>query len=248
MIVALYIPYLLWGYCYWAIKYFVYSGNETVTLQQGKELFWNRSGWKPGWYLLTLLLIKIINLSFDGMIKNNKAKIAIWISLFLIGGWVQDIYLISRVFKYGIYYQAGKAYRNNSLKENKIINANNCLNLLCIAAVLRFAGDLGYIMDFCIAVSISFLVILLFSQTENRSVPLEMIGGSSMVLYVLHAYMAIPVRIILQKYNCEDFAVFVIAESFVSVLGSFAIIKCMRYFKWIRYFFYPAELLRKLLK
>lgn len=101
------------------------------------------------------------------------------------------------------------------------------------------------ILDLCMAFSISGLLILVFSVSERHSKVLETMGRGSMAPYVLHAYMTIPVRIILQKCGCRDFAVYVILETVVAVLCSLIVIKIMERVKWIKAFFYPTVLLKR---
>lgn len=235
LFIVLYIPYLLWGYLFWAVKYFVYVGNAEVNLQQGLELFWNYSAWIPGWYLLTLLAIKILDLCIDALIKNPVVKIAIWCVLFIMGGFFANVYLLSRILRFGIFYQIGKAIKNEEFQRSRIFTCQNCIILLCVASICRFSNHLNYIMDFSIAVSVS----------ERHSKVLETLGGGSMAPYVLHAYMTIPVRIILQKCGCRDFAMYVILETTAAVLCSLIVIKIMERVRWIKAFFYPTVLLKR---
>lgn len=243
--VALYIPYLLWGYLFWGIKYFVYAGNESVSLRQGLQLCWNNSAWIPGWYLLVLLSIKILDLIIDNLIGNSKVRMPVWIVLFLLGGRYRNIYLLSKILQYGIYYQIGKQIKNMGVRENKMVNSRNCFAILSISAIMRFAGNWSYIMDFGIALSMSLIIVFLCSRSEHRSVIMEIMGEASMVPYVLHAYMTVPIRIVLQKCNCQDFAVYVLAETGAAILFSLIIIKCMKHFRWMRGLFYPAAVWRK---
>lgn len=245
LLLALYVPYLLWGYAFWAVKYFVYAGNTETSLQQAIELFWNYSAWVPGWYLLTLLIIKIVDLCVDDFMINQKGRIAIWCMLFILGGCFADVYLVSEILKFGIFYQIGKIMRNTEFLRSQIYTCQNYIMLLGVASICRFSNHLNYIMDFCIAISISGLIILLFLLSNRPSKMLETIGRGSMAPYVLHAYMTIPIRVVLQKCDCQDFAVYVIAETVVAVLLSLIVIKIMERFKWIKAFFYPTVLLKR---
>lgn len=216
----------------------------SVSPKQGFELFWNYSGWAYGWYLLVLLLIKILDISIWTLIGNEKIRIIVWCVLFLVGDYFNNIYLISIVLKYGIYYQIGKTLKSIGFKENRIYNSANCLMLLGIASVARFSDHLNYLMDFCIAVSISGFIILMFSGSDFHSKVMESMGKGSMVPYVLHAHMTIPIRVVLQKIGCRDFAVYVILETAVAVLCSLIVIKIMERVRWIKAFFYLTVLLK----
>lgn len=81
-------------------------------------------------------------------------------------------------------------------------------------------------MGFCIAISISGLIILLFSLSNCHLEMLETIGRGSMAPYVLHIYDNTDTRGI-AKCACQDFAVYVIAETVVAVLLSLIVIKIM---------------------
>lgn len=39
MVISLYIPYLLWSYLFWAVRYFIYSGNTEVGFHEGIMIF-----------------------------------------------------------------------------------------------------------------------------------------------------------------------------------------------------------------
>jgi fucose 4-O-acetylase-like acetyltransferase len=62
ILVALYIPYLIFGYLFWGIKYFIYMGNEKVTITDALRLPYDWSAWVPGWYLLALMGIKLVDI------------------------------------------------------------------------------------------------------------------------------------------------------------------------------------------
>lgn len=89
-------------------------------------------------------------------------------------------------------------------------------------------------LDFCIAISISGFIIQTFLASKSHSKIMKTMGRGSMVPYVLHAHLTIPILVILQK--CPDFAVYVIAETIVAVLLSLIVINLMERFKWIKAF------------
>lgn len=113
--------------------------------------------------------------------------------------------------------------------------------VLCIASVCRYADHMDYIMNFGIAVSVSCLVILAFSSSGYQMKLLQTLGRRSMAPYVLHAYMSVPMRVILQKCGCRDFAVYALVETGSAVLLSLMVIKFMERFNWIEALFYPTR-------
>ena len=66
-VISLYVPYLLFGYLFWAVKFFIYAGNEPVTVTDALRIPYDYHAWVPGWYLLALLGIKVVSLLFDSL-------------------------------------------------------------------------------------------------------------------------------------------------------------------------------------
>lgn len=234
-VINLYGTYLIFGYLFWAVKFFLYQGNKAVTLADALRLPFDSSGWGAGWYLLALLMIKIIDFWIIKGIRNHNVRIAIWIFLFLFGRYF-PIAFVANACSNGLYFQFGRRWKKGSFE-----NPESLMGILMIAGVLRYEGVLEYFMDFFIAVVLCEIVIMFMIQAKDKKMKLfEEIGKYSMIPYVLHAYFTIPVRVVLNKLNCDSFSVFVFMEFLFAVVLSYFVIHFVKKFPCIKRIFYPV--------
>lgn len=238
-IIALYIPYLIWGYAFWTVKYFIYAGNRNVTLEDGINLFWNYYDW-PVWYLLILLFIKIIDILIQIMGIKLEYQGLIWLSAFIIGAFF-NVYLLSNICCYGIFFYIGRYLqdRKKTLGRLFIIYL-----FVLVAGIILYINHYDYFGKLFTGSSISVLFVILFSKFNLTSPVMALIGENSMVPYVLHAYFTIPIRIFLNKINCGNVFIYIIAESSAAVILSLIIIILMKRIKFLgmlEVLFYPTR-------
>lgn len=232
--VNLYVTYLFFGYLFWAVKYFLYQGNEPVTAQDALRLPFDYSAWIPGWYLLALLVIKWLDFFMIKGMKSSKIRVAVWIFLFLAGNYMPASFL-ARAFKNGLYFQLGRRWKKGRFENPEII-----AGILAVAGVLKYGRGFGYVADFFIAVSLCEMAIMLMIQTENKPAGfLEQMGAYSMAPYVLHAYFTIPVKMVLNRLGCQSFPVFVLSEFTAAALFSYLTVFFMKKYPCLRRLFYP---------
>ncbi len=239
-LLSLYVPYLIWGYLFWAVKYFIYAGNESVTLTDGLNLFWNCSAWVPGWYLLALLFIRIMDMLMQLANLELKYQGIFWLLLYILGGFA-DIYLISNICGFGVFFFVGRCLRN----KHKFTGWEAALCfVMFIAGTALYINDHSYYGKFCIGISVSIALVSLFSRYDLSNRTLSLLGKNSMIPYVLHAYFTIPFRIILNRAGCSQLYIYVIVESVAAVILSVAVmvmIDKVRFFNKFILLFYPAR-------
>lgn len=244
-ILALYLPYLIFGFLFWAVKYFIFMGNGEVTLNDGINLFWNYAAWVPGWYLLALLFIKIIDMLFQVLNVDIKMELAFFIILVIISPYV-SIYLVNDICNFGIYFIIGRIIRieNEKIMENKqMLLAISILGIV-VATLLYYINNEHYGKLF-MGCSVSLFCFITFQQISIKSGVVRTLGRDSMVPYVLHAYFTIPVRVILGHFGLLNVVSYTILGTVSGILCSYIIIWLMNNidaFNKLRYVFYPSKI------
>lgn len=235
--VSLYIPYIIFSYVFWCIKFFVFSGNTEATIL---DLFlmpfigkWHL------WYLLSLLLIKAI----FGLFESKKNKITYSIVLFLL------IYASNMIFNFtilewlsfGIFYTIGFMIHEYKLE------ANNKILLICfISIVLCFLTNILFLKDLNInrvflGLPLTFILNYYFSKL-NSIIKYAYIGKNSLVVYLVHTLFTSSIRVALDYFGINSIFIHVLAGVMLSIILSLAIIlvyKKVKIFNWIEYLFYP---------
>ena len=240
-IIALYVPYLIWGYIFWLVKYFIYSGNEQTTLVEGLRIPIDRSAWIPGWFLLALLVIRIIDLIIDKTcLASPVFQIAMW-SIICVIGYMTHLDAISLGFRYGIYYESGKFFNARYKKEYTPV----LLMLFFVGFILFDSSLINHLSEIIMAIGICFPILFIFESSDSQLSILNKFGKNSMIIYVMQAYFTIPARIILQRLHVSNLAVFVIAEMAFCIVVSYVFITIVDKCKWLRALYYPLSIKKK---
>lgn len=233
-VVNLYGSYLFFGYVYWSVKFFLYQGNRVVSVSDAIRLPFDSSGWEAGWYLMALLIIKILDFLIVKGISRKEIRAVIWILLFLFGRHI-PVAFIADACSYGIYFQLGRRWKNEKFENPQIL-----IGVLALAGILKYEGIYVFLMNFVIAAALCEIVIIVMVQAkEKRMLFFEEMGMYSMIPYALHAYFTIPVRVVLEKINCGSFSIFVLAGFLSAILFSYLIILLVKRFPKIKHVFYP---------
>lgn len=231
---SLYVPYLLWGYLFWGVHYFFSIGNKSATLKDGLCLPVIAYG--PVWFLLCLFLIKIASFILESKIKNEKVITLIWIVFFILSFFVK-LQTLDAFLKYGIYFRTGER-----LKENKKINLNYSIVALIVALVFYNTYVAAEFAEFVISIGVVNILIYAFTYQNSNSLGLlSILGKNSMIPYLLHPYVTIPVRMCLQKLGNERLIVYVLTELGIAVIVSWLAIKYAEKNLFFRRLFYPLR-------
>ena len=243
--ISLYIPYLFWSIIFWNVNFFIYSGSHTVRIKDLYLLLFDfRNVWVPGWYLLVLFLIKVIDI-FISFLKTQY-QLFFWLILFIVGFFIQEkVLLIDRVCLYGIIFYTGKRIK-------ELMNYKWHFSFLFI--VLLVCGfycelkNFNYFSKAFIGVSVSYFLFLLY-QSKPRNVITdylaETIGKYSMITYVLHGYFTVPIKIILKNLNILYIYGYAFAGVCVSIIFTILICSLLKKYSWIELFFYPEKILHR---
>lgn len=240
-IISLYIPYLIWGYFFWSVKFFIYSGNESTTLMAGLRLPIDNLAWSPGWFLIALLLVKILDLIFDKVFKDKIFfSIIIWIILAIVAS--QNKWgMIGEGLRFGMYFEFGKVYIRYIKKEWMPA----FLVMFFVGFILKDSLIVTTISGMMMAIGLCMSILMIFQESGSESKLLDVLGADSMIVYTMHAYFTIPARIILQRLNLNNLAIITFAEMTLCICVSFVYIKLVKKSKWLCALYYPLKSRKK---
>ncbi len=249
IVIGIYVPYLFWGFCFWAGQYFIYMGDENITLSDLFRLPYDNSGWIPGWFLLALFGIRIIELIMDNLFRNSRAgyiRLIIWlIFLLVVNLFDMNIPILSFAFESGVYYEIGRIIGDRGY-EVKIRTGSGFLALLGTGAVhCCIPSEYQFLTGTVIGVLISLILIKYFRAKEDRdrSGYMETLGKYSMIPYTLHAYFTIPIKLLLLHMGICNLGVYVILGMASCIVFCLLVIKLIERYSVLSLFFYPAKIL-----
>ena len=241
-IISLYIPYLIFGYLFWAVKFFIYAGNGTVTLADGLNLWWNYGAWIPGWYLLTLLTVRIVDILIQEIKRQFEIIGVIWLVIYFLGS-VINVYLISKICEFGIYYFIGRSLKK--IKKEEISYKQLAISFVgLLIGSFVYINISKYIGKLAIGSSVSVILFVVFSKYNIANSLIALLGKNSMIPYTLHAYLTIPLRVILDKIGFQSLVIYTVTETIAAILLSLitiVLIQKVKIFNWVIYLFYPAR-------
>lgn len=245
---ALYIPYLIFAYTFWAVKFLVFEGNNKVALS---GLITNvYSGYMSFWFLMALLLIKMIHGLFEYLEVKAYVNVFFWIVIFVINivllAYGEDIGVLYWLY-WGIYYCIGFYMNKYRLLERKSVLIVWSIMFGVIGLILP--GEIETIYrKFFIGVAVSVMILLLAYEVKLKNRFIIYAGRNSMVFYLFHLFTTPSIRALLSHYQISNYVVYVAVEFIGSVVMCIILIELfskVSFLHWIQYLFYPCRIQRK---
>ncbi len=242
LIYSLYFPYLLWGTFFWSVKFFLFQGNEPVTVSDLLCLPWSLNAWYPGWFLLALMGIRLIDRGFEELQISILFQSIFWILILVLSYTHKPLRIILNIMEFGCFYLWGKLLK----RSNYLITSR----VRYIAMLIIFVG-IGIFMTGeyqlskpVLSMGVSWLVFYTAPCIKYDSKIIRSLGMYSMIPYVLHAYFIIPFKIILMRLQCDRMLIYVIVETCSAVFFSMVVIKIAEKWPIVMSMFYPRRLKR----
>ncbi|MBR0257354.1 MAG: acyltransferase family protein [Synergistaceae bacterium] len=257
---GLYIPCMILSLIYFAIKYFLFSGNtmmnDTPTLEElcatpymGLSLYW---------FLAALFFIKLLHLMFECRVKSMRVISFFWVILFIMISLFRFCLpeFIAR-FSYGIYFHAGYVIQRKNLMP--------CGKHSCsfYGAVMILTGALCFLVPYvrggadtftrtAAAMCISLGLFTVFYALGIKTSFLSLCGVYSIMIYALHSYAFVALKFAYKLLGMSSF-IHPVASYVMGLLAGVMmpllvvwVYKNVRCLRWIEYIFYPGKLfLRK---
>ncbi len=246
-IIQLYIPYLIFVYLFWFIKMFIFSGNHEATFSDLYTLFY--SGKWVFWYLLSLLIIKVVHGIFE---KNKNLKYINTIFWILI--YILNIILLSKSktlvllnwMSYGLFYNVGYniAQENIHLHKSKYLIFNAIILIIGIFTFNSVPTEINMVL---IGIPLAIILIIIMQKQEKMNF-IKLCGTYSMVIYLLHTIFTAIVRTVFINIGISNFTLLLLIGTILSILLSLIIVwsyKNIKLFNFVEYFFYPNRLVER---
>lgn len=252
-IVSLYIPYLILNYLYWferiaAKELFGMQLDNNVALFSIKECIrLTYSGEGLTWFLLSLLLVKII----FSIIHRFSSYITCGV-FFSIMFWAAFFFPEYRFFEFlawGFFFFVGFILRQQT------INGDNRIIIYILNAALLISGIIRYmeigldnIVKLMIGISVFIYCIINSKYIPNFRV-LECCGRYSLVIYMIHGLSQYVCCFLGSNIMGIKNGVFMLFFMIVlQVFFALLIVECfskVEWLGWMQFFFYPYNYIRK---
>jgi fucose 4-O-acetylase-like acetyltransferase len=201
-------PYILWSLIQGITeaKLSTYT-NGTVTYAEVFALLWEPRA--QFWFLYALALIFLFSAIIYRYVKINKTSTFLLMSfLLLIGkGYFPFTLYTNYIFTYLIYFALGMFFQERNIKTKlRKTSIVVCITLLFFtsqyltlwqAELFRNMVVIASLLNSMI--SIGFVIVISLLLSKFNLVTLQLIGHSSMAIYLLHILTGSSVRVALQK-------------------------------------------------
>lgn len=238
VLLSLYVPYFIFIYLFWFLKFVILKDNDVLgadflsLFYSGKWIFW---------FLLSLLLIKIIYIINDYFTDSHLFLYFLFLIIFGINMNV-DVTLC-KWLSYGLFFSIG-----NFIKEHdKIYNTKPLIAfyLLCIFVGLLLFKCNTYINMLFLGTPICILLLcLLKSNRKLNNAIITKLGTDSMVIYLLHTIITSLCRIVLFKVGITSICIHIICGTLISILICeiyVYIYTNIKLFNFLEYIIYPLK-------
>lgn len=243
IIIKLYIPYLVWIYGYWTLKYFIYSGNEVVIVKDLLVL-WYQPRWNL-WFLPALCYIEILARTIDFYFCNTKFVLAFFILYAIIYSVFRPNGAIFLYTFYAVFFYYGFFLKMNYQRYSytKIILAI-LIVFVSISATYNGAVYIGMLMA---GIGICYLLFGNRKFFNNRLLFFDLFGKYSLEIYVCHFMGA---SLIVKMLNLIFNNVYIIWFFGTIICVTYPLIVPVLYnktpiFHCIKYLFHPYELFQR---
>lgn len=202
-------PYILWsliqGLTEATLSAYTYG---TVTYAEVFVLLWQPRA--QFWFLYALVLIFLFSAITYRYFKINKTSIFLFMSFVLLISKSYFPYMLftNYIFTYLIYFAVGMFFQEHNIKKQlDKASVAVCITLLFLtsqyltlwqAELFRNVMVIASLLNSMI--SIGFVIVMSLLLSKFNLVTLQLIGSSSMAIYLLHILAGSSVRVALQKF------------------------------------------------
>ncbi|MDE5696728.1 MAG: acyltransferase family protein [Lachnospiraceae bacterium] len=251
-IITYYVPYLILSYAYWIARLVAWKlfgiqllqGVPETSLMEIVQRCWNTKDLAWAWFLLSLLLVKIVFNLLDTYASERVA-----FACFSIIFWLAYIFPQNQAFNYlswGIYFTIGYLVHKYHVNENqRLLMFIMCINVMAIGIVRYLDCGLDMVVKLLVGVAV-FMIYMLFVQCVPDLKFIIFCGRESMVLYMVHGLVQYRVyHILAQIFHIQTSALLLSLLLIVQLLLAFMIIKVSAKIRWIQFIFYPYRYIQQ---
>ena len=255
-IVSLYFPYLILNYLYWFERIVakeilgmqLVSDTVSFSLKECIRLAYAGDGLT--WFLLSLLLIKII---FSIVYRFSSYTICgVFFSIMLWTSYFFPQYRIFELLGWGYFFFIGYLFR----KQIENIDKDKRKNLYILNVNFLVAGIIRYLeldLDIIVKMMIG-IAVFIFCMLYLKYIPcfrvMQYCGKYSLVVYMVHGLSQyISFFCWVDIMGIENGVLVLLLMIVLQTTLSFFIVVCftkIKWLKWLEIFFYPYKYLKKL--
>ena len=244
----LYIPYLIWIYLYWFIKYFIYAGNEMVSISDLKVL-WYTPRWNL-WFLYALFVIQLLVLTIRCFTNNCYIIFSLFLGYYFLYIIYEKIQVSNKIeligwLSYGVFYSYGMLIRGRNIKQFSKYVCISSILLILLAILLNY-DDLYIECMLCAGLGISTLMYKLRAYIERFFSIFGIIGQYSLEIYICHFIVVRFFTKIIIDIGVSNIYIIWISGTFLCLLFPLMIVFMYTYInplRWIQYMFHSYSLL-----
>lgn len=243
---ALGVPYATFTTATWVLKKLFSSSVNDQIGGLWDTLFLHPTA--PYWYLYALFFIFLVSPTFNsvkaaavGLVVALAAK-----SLILTGGY--SVYAVSTVLSNEIWFVLGMSICafNVQLKGRKV-QGMICGVLFIILSIMVYTAEIissavSFVMGLLACVAV-IMMVAGFEEKFGRG--MEFIAKYTMPIFLMHTLFAAPLRSVLMKVGIENAVVHVVLGLGISFAGPITAAWIMKKTKWLEFFLYPVDYIKR---
>ncbi len=250
--VALGIPYAVFTFATWLLKSVFSSSVNYENESLVKTLFVDPIS--PYWYLYILFFFFVIFVTID---TKTDGFVLLAITLFLRFVGPTDIYVLSLIMEYGVWFVLGMLIAFYDIpkyvaKQKRFVCIGVVSGVLypALSVAAHIYNVIGLISGFFIGITacLAVLCIAIYFETPDKKPLLKRVSGYIMPLFLLHTIFAAGLRAVLIKIGVENPAVHIISGLVISFIGPIITAELAYKFKFIDFFFNPTKYILKTVK
>ena len=244
---ALGVPYVTFTTATWVLKKVFSSRVNDQIGGLGDTLFLHPTA--PYWYLYALFFIFLVTPTFSsvkaaavGLIVALAAK-----ALILTGGGYA-VYAVSTILSNEIWFVLGMSICafNVQLKGRKVQGMILGLLFIVLSIVVYTAEISGSVISFAMGLLACIAIIMMAVGFEEKfGKGMDFLAKYTMPIFLMHTLFAAPMRSVLLKVGIENAVTHVVLGIGISFAGPIMAAWIMKKTKWLEFFLYPNEFIRK---
>lgn len=236
-------PYFVWSIILMTLQMIFsnYVNGQFTTLSDWATMFYDP--WGHWWFLYVLFVVSVLYMSLDHVLKGNKQLILlICVVLFFLSYWIGDIYLLDDILELIVFFALGDVVASFAIKLEESTLLTNKIALAGIFA-LAITGEyllfqyfrdspLPILVFACVGISAAAMLCALFAKSKTKAKRiLRLLGQHSLYIYLLHAFAAPAMRVLLNRvFGIEELYILVPLCFISGVLVPILVYRAITYF------------------
>lgn len=241
------VPYVTFTVATWVLKKLFSSSVNDQIGGLGDTLFFHPTA--PYWYLYALFFIFLVTPTFDNVKVTVVGLIVALVAKGLILTWKEcSVYAVSTVFLNEIWFVLGMSICTFKLqlRGKKVQGTIGGLLFIILSGIVYIMEIGNEAVSFALGLLACAAVILLTADFEGKfGRGMDFLAKYTMPIFLMHTLFAAPLRSVLLKIGITNAVAHVVLGLGISFAGPVIAAWIMKKIKWLEFFMYPNEFIRK---